>query len=629
MHRPWLAPGAQRAPYNPWRAGFSYTLEKPGKFTEWREPIAIEGSGSSATGYKAMSSRTHTRNRSHPGVLELEGRILLSPIGYTPAQIQHAYGYDQVVFDAGGQPVPGDGRGVTIALFEVGDTPPLSQDLEVFDRAFNLPDLVPWTSGTSQPAAPFLEQLGFDGERRGSCPAIHAERGDPRRGVGPRGRARGEHPGGGSGAALQLPQADAFAARQPGVAVVSNSYSIDNYLELPTELGDNASFTTPPGHPGVTFVDSSGDTGAPSHPPDYSPNVLSVGGTSLTLDAAGDYGSETAWAGSGGGFSLYERQPAYQKRVLPGARRRAVPDVAIVANKNTGVAVYNSGEGGWIISGGTSLAAPLWAAIIAIADQGRELRGLGSLDGPTQTLPDLYRLPRRDFHAITAGNNGFPAHRGYNLVTGLGSPYVDRVVAGLVASTAVYPAPRIGKPLRPPASYYATTPKTLRATAGSAFNGILATMRLKLSPQQAGAVGTSVNWGDGTASNQPPIDLNPLGFGVFQVLTVAGSPGRKIFANAGTYTIRAKLTLPSGSVVGIRRKIHVSPAPLTVAAGPIEAAAGTVFSGPVATFTDAGRNPDPADPARRRRPIPPRSSGATARAPAGPSRCDRRRRDSS
>ena len=145
-------------------------------------------------------------------------RILLSPIGYTPAQIQHAYGYDQVVFDAGGQPVPGDGRGVTIALFKVGDTPPLSQDLEVFDRAFNLPDLVPCTSSTSQPAAPFLEQLGFTAEPLGSCPAIHAERGDPRRGMGPRGRAAANILVVEAACTPAPPRA--FAARQPGVAVV-------------------------------------------------------------------------------------------------------------------------------------------------------------------------------------------------------------------------------------------------------------------------------------------------------------------------------------------------------------------------------------------------------------------------
>ena len=338
-----------------------------------------------------------------------------------------------------------------------------AQDLAIFDQAFGLPDLTSWTSGNVQPTTPFLRTVGFD-----AGDSLIADEGDQGEALLDVEWLHAVAPAANilvveAPQASDLPQADAFAASQPGVVVVSNSYSSFDYLEQPGEVRDNRLFTTPAGHRGVTFVDSSGDTGTPSHPPDFSPNVLSVGGTSLTLDAAGDYGSETGWAGSGGGLSLYEPLPAYQRRAVPaGVRRRAVPDVAIVGNKNTGVQVYNPAEGGWTVGGGTSLAAPLWAGIIAIADQGRAARGLGSLDGPTQTLPDLYRLPRRDFHAITIGNNGYRAHRGYNLVTGLGSPYVNRVVAGLVTSKAVYPAPKIGRTLRPPPSYFDTRPQMVR-----------------------------------------------------------------------------------------------------------------------------------------------------------------------
>ena len=59
------------------------------------------------------------------GVAALEVRIMPAPIGYSPAQIERAYGYDQVSFDVGGVKVPGDGRGITVALFEVGATPAL------------------------------------------------------------------------------------------------------------------------------------------------------------------------------------------------------------------------------------------------------------------------------------------------------------------------------------------------------------------------------------------------------------------------------------------------------------------------------------------------------------------------
>ena len=59
----------------------------------------------------------------------------------------------------------------------------------------------------------------------------------------------------------------------------------------------------------------------------------------------------------------------------------------------------------WGQWGGTSDAAPQWAALIAIADQGRALAGKASLDGATQTLPMLYALPASDFHDITSGTS--------------------------------------------------------------------------------------------------------------------------------------------------------------------------------------------------------------------------------
>ena len=62
-------------------------------------------------------------------VIALESRVLLATSGFTPAEIRHAYGFDKVFFQSGGQEIPGDGRGTTIALFEVGDTPSLIGDL--------------------------------------------------------------------------------------------------------------------------------------------------------------------------------------------------------------------------------------------------------------------------------------------------------------------------------------------------------------------------------------------------------------------------------------------------------------------------------------------------------------------
>ena len=82
--------------------------------------------------------------------------------------------------------------------------------------------------------------------------------------------------------------------------------------------------------------------------------------------------------------------------------------------------------------GGTSLAAPAWAALIAIADQGRVAVGGTTLDGASQTLPALYSLPSADFHDITTGSNGtFSAGPGYDYATGLGTPVANLLAPDL------------------------------------------------------------------------------------------------------------------------------------------------------------------------------------------------------
>src|SRR5439155_7019393 len=107
---------------------------------------------------------------------------------------------------------------------------------------------------------------------------------------------------------------------------------------------------------------------------------------------------------------------------------RGNPDVAYDADPSTGFAVYNSYGRGWERIGGTSAGAPQWAALVAVADQGRALFGRGALDGATQTLPAIYAMPAVDFHDVAGGSNGFRAAPGYDLATGRGTPYADRVI---------------------------------------------------------------------------------------------------------------------------------------------------------------------------------------------------------
>ena len=233
-----------------------------------------------------------------------------------------------------------------------------------------------------------------------------------------------------------------YARNYAGVSTVSMSWGGS---EFSGETAFDSYFTTPAGHNGVTFFASSGDAGAPAEVPSVSSHVVSVGGTSLTLNGSNDWSAmkSPAGAAAAGGISAYVGQPSYPGHNLSifgedrgrhaGHPRHGSYD----ADPNTGVAVLSTyGYGGWLQVGGTSAASPQWAALVTIADQGRALAGEGSLDGFTQTLPDLYTLRSLDFHDITAGNNGFPAGPGYDLVTGLGSPIANYVVPDLLDITA-------------------------------------------------------------------------------------------------------------------------------------------------------------------------------------------------
>ena len=166
------------------------------------------------------------------------------------------------------------------------------------------------------------------------------------------------------------------AAELPGVSVVSMSFVSINpdtgkAAEFSGEGAYDDDFTTPPNHRPVTFLASTGDNGSPGGYPAYSPNVVAVGATSLSVAANNSYGHETGWGGSGGGVSKYEPEPAYQYSVQT-TGKRTTPDVAFDANPSTGVVIYDSYDDPsdpWSLEGGTSMGTPCWAGLIAIADQ--------------------------------------------------------------------------------------------------------------------------------------------------------------------------------------------------------------------------------------------------------------------
>jgi subtilase family serine protease len=238
-----------------------------------------------------------------------------------------------------------------------------------------------------------------------------------------------------------LVQSAVNAARNnPSVTAISMSFGGG---EFSGETSLDSYFTTPAGHAGITFVASTGDSGSPGGYPAYSPNVLAVGGTTLSVDSSGNYIGETGWSGGGGGTSILEAEPSYQTSVQS-TGRRTTPDVSMDADPNSGVAVYDSYDNGattpWAQVGGTSLAAPMWAGLIAIADQGRAQNGLATLDGRSQALPAIYQAAASNFHDITSGSNGgFSATTGYDQVTGRGSPIANLLVQALAGNSTTAP----------------------------------------------------------------------------------------------------------------------------------------------------------------------------------------------
>jgi kumamolisin len=187
---------------------------------------------------------------------------------------------------------------------------------------------------------------------------------------------------------------------------------------------------------GQTLFVASGDSGSYNRGSQYvypadDAYVTSVGGTDLTTTGpGGSWQSETAWYDSGGGVSPDRIAiPGYQKTagVITAANRgsttyRNVPDVAAEANTNNYICYDGTCEGGW---GGTSFAAPIWAGYMALVNQRAVSLSLGTLGSIN---PTLYKIGldssySADFHDITTGSNGsYATEKGYDLVTGWGSP---------------------------------------------------------------------------------------------------------------------------------------------------------------------------------------------------------------
>ena len=241
---------------------------------------------------------------------------------------------------------------------------------------------------------------------------------------------------------------------------ISTSWGLDEPdSNLSTLQSENAIFEQMAAQ-GQTIFAAAGDYGAYDtgsraggvtvDDPGSQPFVCSVGGTTLSTSGTNTYFSETTWnAGSissgagGGGISSVWPTPSWQQDAISSASlgstaMRNVPDVSLNADPDTGYSVYIKGQ--WVVYGGTSCAAPLWAGFTALVNQQRAANGLSPLG---QASPALYPLLSgahysADFHDIAdrSTNLYYPAVAGYDDATGLGTLNGAALLKDLTATTA-------------------------------------------------------------------------------------------------------------------------------------------------------------------------------------------------
>lgn len=239
--------------------------------------------------------------------------------------------------------------------------------------------------------------------------------------------------------------------------IVSTSWGSSENGETQSFLNSENSIFQQMAAQGQSVFAASGDSGAyddtgnPSlltvDDPSSQPYVTSVGGTTLNL-TLGSYGAESSWGtsasgmGSGGGFSAVWSMPSWQAGLADVANKgsnskRMVPDVALDANPATGYSIYVAGA--WYAIGGTSAAAPLWAAFTAQVNQARLSANLSRLGFASPSIYQVAQSSLRSscFHDVADGSTNlfYPANVGYDLSTGWGSPKGSALLAALSAAS--------------------------------------------------------------------------------------------------------------------------------------------------------------------------------------------------
>jgi subtilase family serine protease len=420
----------------------------------------INGNGNTGDATKASAKTSRPTHTATSSISKLTAEDvcpanLKNDVGcLTPHALREAYGV-QPLIDKGFT-----GKGQTVVDIVSFGSPTLQQDMNVFDQQFGLPPvnmqvISPLTDPEYDPNG---DKAGWAVETTLDVQIIHSLAPDAKIVVltSPVAETEGT---------IGLPQFRAleqYAIDHKLGNIVSHSWGASE-LTLQDEGGQhelelwNTLLQQGTTQDGITYFSASGDNGATdftdlagkklSHVATTSfsadsPWVTTVGGTNLRRNGAAF--AERAWTGSGGGFSRFYKEPSYQQNLPTTTQqqlnnRRGVPDVSAAADPNTALAVYS--QGAWQPVGGTSASTPIWAGMMAIADQ-MAGRPLGFIN------PALYKLASnpstyaQDFRDVTVGNNtnviagvqGYAAGTGWDAVTGLGTPNAEKLLPDLIAA---------------------------------------------------------------------------------------------------------------------------------------------------------------------------------------------------
>ncbi len=380
---------------------------------------------------------------------------------YTPQELATAYDIPKKL----------TGAGQTIVIIDAFGDPTIAQDLKVEDSTFGLPAanlnlLYPNGKPTFDPTN--ADEVNWSGEIALDVESAHA--------IAP--AAKIDLVVSKSDQDPDILSALKYVVLHHLGSVLSQSFGEAESCEAASiATADHRLFATAAAE-GVSVFASSGDNGAAQPSCDGSaliksvglpaadPLVTGVGATSLTAaQPTGAYESETAWndeyGSSGGGYSAIFSTPGYQVAALHrlnhgrasgashGARKglgRGVPDVSYSGDVNNGLLIaWSQGDptqvGNIYLFGGTSAGSPQWAAITALADQAGHHR-LGFLNGKLYAIGNS-PLSSYVFHDITTGDNtvsfvdasnvtetitGYSAAKGWDPVTGLGTPNVAHLI---------------------------------------------------------------------------------------------------------------------------------------------------------------------------------------------------------